>query len=102
MWTQEGLRWIVLPEDMQQVKAGAFEATPIQAVHCPAGVASIGSRAFANCTNLQAVEIASMTTTIADDAFSGCSLAGLTIFAPEGSAAQAYARDHSIAWQALE
>ena len=65
----------------------------------PDGVTSICSGAFQNCTGLTGVTIPDSVTSIGWCAFSGCT--GLTIHAPSGSAAEEYARNNSIKFEAI-
>ena len=61
-----------LPESMQTIEDEAFEGIAANYVVLPNTVTSIGSRAFADCTNLKAIVIPESVTSIADDAFNGC------------------------------
>lgn len=63
------------------------------------GYEKIGSRAFANCSNLKSVTIPSSVLSIADDAFSGCNK--LTIKGKKGSYAETYAKNKSINFVAV-
>ena len=62
-----------LPEDLTHIKASAYEGdNHLGEVICPAGLVSIGPRAFANCKGLWNIRIPSTVQSIADDAFEGC------------------------------
>lgn len=54
----------------------------------------IEGKAFAECTNLKKIMIPSSTSVIAEDAFTGCD--SLTIYTPEGSFADEFAKTHNI------
>jgi len=64
------------------------------------GVKEIGSRAFADCHNLRQIYLPASVQSIAEDAFSGVS--NLTLFGPAGSAAEAYALHHGLAFDAVQ
>ena len=61
-----------LPVNIQVIEEEAFEHGAFEAVIISEGCTVIGSRAFANCTNLVYVRIPASVTSIADDAFAGC------------------------------
>jgi len=84
----------IIPAKATSIQAEAFMKAGMTVVVCPNTLKTIGARAFANCTALKQIYIPATTTAIADDAFSGCT--GLTIYAPAGSAAAAFASDHDI------
>ncbi len=63
-----------LPANLMVIEAEAFAGMPCQAVILPDGCTTIGSRAFANCTELLYVLIPDSITSIASDAFDGCDL----------------------------
>jgi len=88
-----------LPAALLVVEEEAFAGSPVEIVNIPSGCTAIKSRAFADCGNLVQLSIPASVLSIADDAFSGCS--GITIIAPEGSAAQTFANTHDgFVWQA--
>ena len=103
-WNSEGLPGadapiiedgvLFLPADLTEIRQEAFLGGVFTEVHLDEHVTSIGSRAFANCTNLWFVKIPSMNIAIADNAFEGCS--GLVFAAYEGSTAIQYANEHGI------
>ena len=65
------LRTLRLPLDTVTVAAEAFAGTACQTVILPEGCASIGSRAFADCTQLLYIHVPEEIE-VADDAFAGC------------------------------
>lgn len=97
--TVSDVRVLMLPAALKVISDEAFAASSAQVVIIPDGCVSIGSRAFANCTDLFEITIPASVTDIAEDAFEGCS--GVTVIAPEGSAGQAIAESCGFTWQAL-
>lgn len=70
--TDEPLKY-ELDENLKHIEAGAYEGDPhCGEVICPAGLESIGSRAFADCKRLWCIRIPSGVQSIAEDAFAGC------------------------------
>ena len=67
-----GLNTLTLPAAIKKVEPEAFMNVSAQVIIVPNGCVSIGSRAFANCTNLRYVILPSTLETLADDAFAGC------------------------------
>lgn len=82
------------------IGAEAFLACPVTIAIVPDGCASIGARAFADCTQMHRIEIPESVTEIAEDAFDGCS-ADLVIAAPAASAAAAFANTHGYTFESL-
>ena len=83
----------VFPGHLETIDAEAFFGTPVSAVEIPQGTTSIGSYAFANCSQLVQVFIPASVHSIADTAFANCS-DDLTICCVEGSAAESFANAH--------
>ena len=67
----------------------------LPAIVIPPKVTSIGAKAFAGCRDLEEIYIPPSVTSIAPDAFRGCEK--VIMHVREGSAAEAYAREHAIA-----
>lgn len=67
----------------------------LPAIVIPPKVTSIGAKAFAGCRDLEEIYIPPAVTNIAPDAFQGCEK--VIMHVREGSAADAYAREHAIA-----
>lgn len=78
-----------------------FAGSAAEAIRCHDGIDDIGKRAFADCEKLKIVEIHNADAAIADDAFEGCDLSKITIYAPESSTAQTFAQANGIAWKDL-
>ncbi len=74
---------LTLPASLTELEEEAFAGGAFSYVVVPAQVTKIGSRAFADCRNLQYIEILGMNVEIAPDAFEHVSK--LTIFYPYGS-----------------
>jgi len=85
-----------LPAHTHTIEAEAFSNTPFMKVVLPDGCKTIGSRAFAGCSDLRVVIIPSSVASIAEDAFEGCS--AMSIIAEPGSYAAEYAAAHGILW----
>lgn len=85
---------LTLPDDLTEVGAEAFLGTAEEAVLVPAGVTSIGSRAFGNSRSLRAVIFAGANATIASDALSGSFNA--VIVAPAGGTVEAWANANGV------
>ncbi len=74
----------------------AFEnAHELRTVTISSGVTSVGWFAFGGCTSLERVEIPASVTVIKYGAFQNCP-AALTVYAPLGSYADAWARSYGI------
>lgn len=82
---------IQTPAMLKGIEEEAFVGGSFQAAYL-GDVESIGSKAFLNCSELIYVQIRSMTTDIADDAFQGCR--NLLFSCYEGSSAYQYASLH--------
>ena len=87
---------LTLPAALTELGEEAFVGGMFRFALLPAGAASIGARAFADCPALNYVYIPESVTAIADDAFDTAS--GLTIFGKSGSAAETYAKAHGFAF----
>ena len=88
-----------LPLDLQAIEEESLTQTGARAYVIPDGCASIGSRAFADCASLIRVDIPESVTSIADDAFEGCS--GFGIYTGvDSEAIQTWAGEHGIPFYA--
>lgn len=97
--TVEDLSIFTLPAALKVISDEAFAGSTANVVVIPEGCTTIGSRAFAGCTDLLEITIPASVTEIAADAFSGCS--GVTVITPSGSAAQTMAEANGFVWQAM-
>ena len=73
-WHCRLLREVQLPKSLLRIGEGAFEKTTIVSIRIPAAVTAIGDRAFADCPDLEKVEIppSSSLLTIGAAAFENC------------------------------
>ena len=79
-----------LPLNLTVIEEEAFTGLSMTVVKCPEGLETIGGRAFADCSGLTQICIPATVTSIASDAFSGCS-SDLMIFGEAGSKAEEFA-----------
>jgi hypothetical protein len=88
-------QFIEIPSDVLAIGKGAFMfCSKLKTIHVPAGVESIGTEAFAYCGALKDVYLSEAVTAIGKNAFYDCR--ELTIHAPKGSYAEAYAIKNKI------
>lgn len=76
---------LTLPTALKTVKREAFLGAQAEEIILPDGCETIESRAFADCTRLRSVTIPATVTSVAPDAFEGCT--GITVITPAGSTA---------------
>ena len=95
LWT----RRLTLPNSLTMIEEQAFQNTVSEMVILPDIVSYIGPKAFGDSDVLRAVMLPGGNIDIATDAFEGSEV---TIFAPNGSAAEAFAKAHSIPFFASE
>ena len=89
------VRRIVVPEGVMEVSGYAFEnCKKLQSVTLPSTLQEIDWNTFARCPELKEVHISGNTNRIDPNAISSCPK--LTIYAPAGSYAETYAREHDI------
>jgi len=92
------LQRFMLPEDLRQIEAGAFENSDVQCVYIPENCEFIDDYAFRNCRSLREVYFLSDTVQISSEAFAGCE--NLRFCGREGSSAQAYSLSHEeVSWR---
>ena len=85
---------IKLPGALVTIASEAFAGGTFGTVLIPDGVKTIGQKAFANCANLNWIDIPASVTNIADNAFEGSK--GLVIYCPAGSEAAKFAARNDI------
>ena len=88
----------VLPSALTIIAEESFMNTSFYYVVLPETTVTIGSKAFADCENLQYIYIPETTTTIADDAF--LNVENLTVYGKNGSYAQTFASQKGYTFQA--
>ena len=87
-----------LPASLTVIEDEAFRGSGAKTVYIPDKVTSIGALAFADCAGMTVIHIPASVTEIAADAFDGHN-SNLTIYAPDRSAAKAYANQHGISFR---
>ncbi len=90
---------LTLPASLKAIEEQAFEASGANRIIVPSGCESIGSQAFARCPELTDLEVPASVTSIAGDILEGCG--PVTVHAPSGSAAEAFALSHGLPFEAL-
>lgn len=88
-----------MPLGTRIIEEEAFAGIAADSVKLPEGIASIGSRAFADCPNLHRIYIPESCTSIAADVFTPGS--DLTIYGQDGSYAEFYAGKHGFDFVAM-
>lgn len=63
---------LFIPTQLKQIEAEAFRGISASTVYIPSGCISIGKKAFADCSNLQMINIPDTVTSIGSKAFDGC------------------------------
>ena len=80
---------------LETVEAGAFAGGAFEAVYASENLKAIESAAFAGCAYLRDVYVESADVQISAEAFTGCPET-LTLWAPEGSTAEAFAAENGL------
>ena len=83
-----------LPKKLKIIEEQAFAGATARKIVVPSGVSDIRSKAFANCPNLEYLELPAGQINIADDILYGCS--GVTVICPAGSAAETWAEKNGL------
>lgn len=83
-----------LPASLQVIGSDALQGVSASVISVPSGVTKIQSRAFASCNELGYIIFNGSPSYIADDILGDCS--DVTILAPRGSTAAAWANDHGF------
>ena len=91
---------VTISKNVTEIGKAAFMSNvSLETLHIPEGVAIIGENAFRFCTKLQSAYLPGSVTEIGDGAFVLCD--NLTIYAPEGSYAYAWAEQNGIPVQGI-
>ena len=94
------LQNIKIPASVSKISPWTFhKCIALKTLTLESGVTEIDWCAFHECRNLQSITIPASVTSIHDSAFYECK--NLTIYAPEGSYAQAFAKRRNIKFQAI-
>ena len=89
------LKSVTLSSSLKNIKKRTFiNCSELKSIVIPTGVEVIEACAFAYCNDLNSVTIPESVKTIGENAFIGC--CSLTIHAPAGSYAEAYAKKNNI------
>lgn len=98
-WPLDESTALILPDTAAEIRSEAFRACDAVSVVIPAACVSVGASAFADSPALAVAVFYGGDTQIDASAFDGCQ--NLTIVAPAGSQAQAYARANGLAFMVL-
>ncbi len=119
--TTPSLTAITIPNTVTLLDAGAFVLSGLEEITVPGSVQTIGEQAFSTCENLTRAVLEEGVVSVAFKAFEDCQKLevvelpasateleemifvytdGVTIHAPAGSAAEAYAKENELAFQA--
>lgn len=89
------LRRIKLPASLVKLGEAAFaDCRSLQSLELPEGLKEVGTKAFFGCRNLESIFIPESLTHLEEKLFDVSQK--LTIYAPQGSAAESYALAHAI------
>lgn len=97
------LETVTFSKGLKTLGENAFKSCiALKTIVLPDGLESLGGSTFEGCINLESVTIpASCTTFVDDDIFKNCDLTKLTIKGEAGSAAQTYAENNGITFEAI-
>ncbi len=91
---------VEIPEGVKSIDVRAFAGcAALKEIVIPEGTESIGFAAFMMCSGLESVTIPESVKSIGPTAFSGCPK--LTVRGYEGSAAETYAKQNSLTFEAI-
>lgn len=82
----------VLPAELTEIGAEAFQGCPAVRIYLQEKVISIGEDAFAGCSALREIRIPASVTRIAGSAFDGCG-PDITVYGEPGSEAERFAKE---------
>lgn len=89
------LRQVKLPTSLVKLGEAAFaDCRSLQSLELPEGLKEVGTKAFFGCRNLESIFIPGSLTHLEEKLFDVSQ--NLTIYAPQGSAAESYALAHAI------
>ena len=97
------LETVTFSKGLKTLGENAFKSCiSLKTVVLPDGLESLGGSTFVGCINLESVTIpASCTSFVDDEIFKNCDLTKLTIKGEAGSAAQTYAENNGITFEAI-
>ena len=97
------LETVTFSKGLKTLGENAFKSCiSLKTVVLPDGLESLGGSTFEGCINLESVTIPSSCTSFVDDEiFKNCDLTKLTIKGEAGSAAQTYAENNGITFEAI-
>ena len=91
------LRKVHLSANLKKLGSFAFNGcTALEEITIPDTIAQIYNNTFEKCIKLKSVHLSQNITKIDEEAFIDCNKNILTIYAPKGSKAETYAKEHSI------
>ena len=99
----KALKTVTFSKGLKTLGENVFKGcTSLKMVVLPDGLVSLGGSTFDGCTGLESVTIpASCTNFVDNDIFKNCDLTKLTIRGAAGSAAETYANDNGINFEAI-
>ena len=83
-----------LPSLTSVIEEEAFSGCAAEYILIPEDITQIGTRAFADCAQLEVIEFCANSAEIAADAFANCT--EMTIVAPAGGNIETFAADHNL------
>ena len=98
--TEQNLDTLCMPTSLTAIGDEAFAGISAEMVVIPYGVASIGDRAFAECTRLARVYVPTTVTSIGEGAFDGCE--ALTLVCVGCNTGYDYAVEHNIPYIVID
>lgn len=90
----DSFKTFFVPVELISLEAEAFSGVMVERIVLSEKIVTIGNLAFANCTNLQYINLPDSLTYIAPDAFEGCD--NLFIECSAGSLGEEFARAHGF------